>query len=38
VERNLRLKASLELWQFRDRDEDSWRSLTSGHLGAVGSF
>ncbi len=38
VDRNMRFKASLELWQFRDQDGQPWRSLTSAHLGAVGSF
>jgi hypothetical protein len=38
VERNLRLKASAELWQFRDRVDDEWRTEWSFHLGAVGSF
>jgi hypothetical protein len=38
VERNLRLKGSAELWQFRDRVDDVRRAEWSFHLGAVGSF
>jgi hypothetical protein len=38
VERNLRLKASAELWEFRDRVDDERRPEWSVHLGAVGSF
>jgi hypothetical protein len=38
VERNLRIKASFEEWQFQDVDGQAWRSLASFHLGAVGSF
>jgi hypothetical protein len=38
VERNLRLKASVELWQFRDRVDDERRREWTIHLGAVGSF
>src|SRR5262245_14844251 len=38
VERNLRFKASAELWEFRDRVDDVRRSEWSFHLGAVGTF
>jgi hypothetical protein len=38
VERNLRFKASAELWQFKDRVDDVRRAEWSFHLGAVGTF
>jgi hypothetical protein len=38
VERNLRFKGSVELWQFRDRVDDVRRAEWGFHLGAVGSF
>jgi hypothetical protein len=38
VERNLKFKASVELWRFDDRDGAGERSETSFHLGATGSF
>jgi hypothetical protein len=38
VERNFRVKGSVEIWEFRDAEGVGWRMLTSGHLGAVGTF
>jgi hypothetical protein len=38
VQRNMRIKASAELWQFRDEPSAGWKPETSFHLGAVGSF
>jgi len=38
VERNLKFKASFELWEFQDHTAAGRQSETSFHFGAVGSF
>jgi hypothetical protein len=38
LERNFRLKGSIELWQFSYRDAVGRETELSFHLGAVGSF
>jgi hypothetical protein len=38
VERNLRFKSSVELWEFSDPDARGHRTEISAHLGAVGTF
>jgi hypothetical protein len=38
VERNLRLKGSVELWEFRDRVDGVRHPEWSFHIGAVGTF
>ncbi len=38
LERNLRLKGSIELWEFSYADADGRENELSFHLGAVGSF
>jgi hypothetical protein len=38
VQRNLRLKASGELWEFSDPDGEGHKTTLGGHFAAVGSF
>jgi len=38
IERNFRLKLSLETWQFSYANADNHKSDVSAHVGVVGSF